>query len=204
MLLLNDLLNNTNFEEAVDSIAGDFRRRYNLPTVQQLGLVVPHVETAAKELEDRGIGPFFIAKGSLARWDEYGRPGGFRGKLGLARFRGVDLELLEPGEGSDFYRADLDPDGGIVVQHLGFFVKNVDTQMTAMNRDGHPTRIRGQIRTWPFAFDFAYMDTVDTAGTIIELIRFNALGIGFKPWGGFYHFLGRLEKITGFRCIDTG
>ena len=69
---------------------------------------------------------------------------------------------------------------------------------------GTPTRVRGKIKAGPFVFEFAYMDTVAAAGTIIELISFNALGIRFKPFGFIYHFLGRLEKISGIRCVDVG
>ena len=119
-------------------MAADFREKYGLGRISQLGLVVPNVEESARELEEKGLGPFLISAGSLARWDERGEPGRFRGKLGLARHQGVDLELLEPGAGSDFYRQDLDPEGRIVVQHLGFFVRDVDREAEKMNADGHP------------------------------------------------------------------
>ncbi|MFZ5563630.1 MAG: VOC family protein [Thermodesulfobacteriota bacterium] len=204
MLLLDELLASASFTEAVDNLAADFRKAHGLPGVDQLGLVVPDVEKAARRLETLGIGPFLITSGSLARWDERGEPGKFRGKLGLARHHGVDLELLEPGEGSDFYRRSLDPGGGIVVQHLGFFVKNVDEKMAELNRAGHSTWVRGRINAWPCRFEFAYMDTEKTAETIIELLNFSLMGIRFKPFGSAYHFLGKLEQVIGVRCIDVG
>ncbi len=202
MIYLDTLLQADNFRRTVDELASDFREKYNLGPINQLGLVVPEVETAAGQLEKRGIGPFLILSGSLARWDEQGKPGHFRGKLGLARHQGVDLELLEPGEGSDFYRQDVDPEDRIVVQHLGFLVRDVDKQMKTMNDDGHPTRVRGKIKNGPLSVEFAYMDTVSTAGLIIELISFRLLGVGVKPFGPIYHFMGRLEKRCGIRCIN--
>lgn len=204
MLILEELLETKNFKKSVNALAAGFRKEHNLPQIHQLGLVVSDVEAAAEKLEEMGIGPFIISAGSLARWDEHGTPGRFRGKVGLARYQGVDLELLEPGEGSDFYRQSLDPEGRIVVQHLGFLVKDVDKEMERLNTAGYPTWVRGRIQAWPIAVEFAYMDTLSEAQTIIEMISFRILGIRFKPFGFAYHFLGRLEKLSGFRCIDVG
>lgn len=204
MLLLDDLLAIKNFKESVNNLAAGFRKEHNLPQIHQLGLVVSDVEAAAEELEEMGIGPFFISSGSLGRWDEHGTPRNFRGKVGLAKYQGVDLELLEPGEGSDFYKQSLDPEGRIVVQHLGFLVKDVDKEMEKLNAAGYPTWVRGKIQTWPIAVEFAYMDTLSETQTIFEMISFHMLGIRFKPFGFAYHFLGRLEKLSGFRCIDAG
>ncbi|MDJ0762407.1 MAG: VOC family protein [Myxococcota bacterium] len=203
MLLLDKLLAADNFGQAVNALAVDFRREHDLQQIHQLGLVVPDVEEAAKQLEKNGIGPFFISSGSLVRWDERGQPGRFRGKLGLATHQGIDLELLEPGEGSDFYRQHLDPSGGIVIQHLGFFVKDVDKEMGRLNTAGYPTWVRGKIEAGPFAYEFAYMDTISTAQAIIEFIQFNALGIPLRPFGLVYHLLGRLEKLLGVRCVHV-
>ncbi len=204
MLLLDDLLAAENFKKSVNNLAAEFREKHSLPQIHQLGLVVPDVEEAAKRLEMMGIGPFFISAGSLARWDEHGTPRSFRGKVGLAKYQGVDLELLEPGEGSDFYKQSLDPEGRTVAQHLGLLVKDVDKEMESLNAAGYPTWVRGKIQTWPIAVDFAYMDTLSETQTIIELISFSMLGVRFKPFGFAYHFLGRLEKLSGFRSIDVG
>ena len=203
-MLLEQLLETVDFAGAVDSLASDFREKHGLGRIDQLGLVVPSVEDAAARLETLGIGPFLISSGAPVRWEERGEPRRFKGKLGLARHNGVDLELLEPGEGSEFYRQYLDPGGGIVVQHLGFFIKQVDSRMQRMNDSGIPTLIRGRIKTGPLAFDFAYMDSVENAGFVIELIEFSAFGMRFRPPGVLYHFLGRLEKMSGLRCIDVG
>jgi hypothetical protein len=204
MLILDELLEVKNFKESVNNLAAGFRKEHNLPQIHQLGLVVSDVEAAAEKLEKMGIGPFFISSGSLARWDERDKPRRFRAKVGIATHKGVDLELLEPGEGSDFYRQHLDPDGRIVVQHLGCHVKNVDKEMEKLNAAGYSTWVRGRIKSWPTDIEFAYMDTLSEAQTIIEMIGFHMMGLRFKPPGFAYHFLGRLEKLSGFRCIDVG
>ncbi|MBW2651215.1 MAG: hypothetical protein JRC66_09500, partial [Deltaproteobacteria bacterium] len=115
MLYLNDLFKADNFRDAVSGIAGGFRDKHGLPKIHQLGLVVTNVETAAEELEKQGIGPFFIASGSPILWREREREITFSGKLGMAYHQGLEIELLEPGDGSDFYRRRLDPDGKIVI-----------------------------------------------------------------------------------------
>lgn len=203
MLYLDALLPAQDFRGAVNDLAAEFRERHRLGRVCQLGLVVASVEAAAEHLENMGFGPFLISSGNLARWDEGGKPGQFRGKLGIAKHQGVDLELLEPGEGSDFYRRDLDPEGRIVVQHLGFFVNDVDRTMAELNASGCPTLVRGRIKAGPLTFEFAYLDTIHTAGIIIELINLKALGLRINPLGFVYHFLGRLEKLSGIRCVDV-
>ena len=61
--------------------------------------MVPDVEAAAAALEAQGFGPFMIAAGTLPRWTERDAEGMFHGKMGVAYHDGMELELLEPGEG---------------------------------------------------------------------------------------------------------
>jgi hypothetical protein len=84
MIYLDDLLKADDFAAAVSDIAKDFREKNNFPEINQLGIVVPDVETAAAELEKKGIGPFFIASDDLKLWRERGESKKFRGKMGVA------------------------------------------------------------------------------------------------------------------------
>ena len=199
MALLLDLLENADFSAAAAGLAREFRDRHALPALHQLGLVVPDVEAAAEELEKRGIGPFFIAAGRPGLWQERGRDKMFAGKLGLAYHQGFELELLEPGLGSDFYRHSLDPQGRILIQHLGFLCPDVDA---AVGRLGSPVWVRGRIRTGPMLSDFAYLDTGAEAGLVIEFISWRFLGLALAPPRGLIRALGRLEKWSGKRCLN--
>jgi hypothetical protein len=201
MVLLDDLLASADFKGAVNDLAREFRKEHQLPEVYQLGLVVPDVEAAAADLEARGLGPFFIAEGSPALWREKGEDRSFRGKLGLAHYHGFELELLEPGEGSDFYGECVDPEGRAVVQHLGFLVNDVDEWASRLRGSEVPLRIRGKIKSGPMDHDFAYMDTVDRAGLIIELISPRLFGRSYSRPSGVVHLLGRLQKLAGKRSI---
>ena len=202
MIYFDDLLKDDNIDDTVSRIAKDFRKKHNFPEVRQLGVVVPDVETAAEELEEKGIGPFFIASDTLKFWNERGESKTFSGKLGMAIYKGYEVELLEPGVGSDFYKTCVDEKCRMVVQHLGFMVKNVDAYQQELEKSGCKTWVRGQIKSFPIVTDFAYMDTVAQAGIILEFIDMRFLGVGVKPPGAIYHSLGRLEKLTGIRCLS--
>ncbi len=199
-MFLEDLLGAKDFLEEVEKLARDFRQKHSLPKIHQLGLVTESVERSAKELEEKGIGPFFLAEGSPIFWKERGKEKEFTGKMGLAYFKGIELELLEPGEGSDFYRQSLDLSGKVVVQHLGFLVPDVDSWAEKLIQEGYELWVRGRLGAGPLRIDFAYMDTAEDAGIIIEFISWRLVGLKFNPRPGLVHFLGRLEKWSGKRC----
>lgn len=201
-MLFDAILSAPNFTRALEDIAAPMMREFGLSRPGQLGLVVPDVEAAASELERRGMGPFLIAEGPVSRWTERGAQRSFTGKLGLASYRGLDLELLAPGEGSDFYRRALDPEGRIVLHHLGFFVKSVEPKEERIQAGGFSTWIRGSIRKGPIAAEFAYMDTVEKYGLVCELIdqRFLGFRTGSPP-PFLMHGIGFLQKISGRRSF---
>jgi len=201
MVLFEDLLSVKDFMGAVDDLAGDFRKTYGLPAVHQVGLVVRDVEAAAEELEAKGFGPFFIATGAPVFWKERGETREVSGKLGLATHEGVELELLEPLNGSDFYTRSLDPGGKIVVQHLGFLTEDVDGYAEKASKDGIPLYVRGQLKAFPSKTDFAYMEPLKENGLIMEFINWQLMGKSIRPPARLFKFIGHLEKWTGKRSI---
>lgn len=201
MILFEDLLKEEDFAGAVGEIAADFRKRFALPAVHQLGIVVPDVEEAAGELEDRGIGPFFIAGGDTDFWHERYEPRSFTGKMAMAGYKGFEIELLEPGSGSDFYRQCIDGRCRPVLQHLGFIVQDVDPWASILSQAGYPVWVRGKLSAFPSSADFAYMDTVGDAGLVIEFICWKLLGLRLTPPSGVYHAIGRLQKLSGKRAL---
>ncbi|PIP38921.1 MAG: hypothetical protein COX19_09970 [Desulfobacterales bacterium CG23_combo_of_CG06-09_8_20_14_all_51_8] len=201
MLYFEDLLKADDFPEAVNAQAKDFMKAQGLSKVHQVGLVVPDVEKAAAKLEDQGFGPFFIATGSPVFWREKGGGREISGKMGLAYHQGVELELLEPVKGSDFYTRSLDPGGKIVVQHLGFLVKDVDVCAERTTKAGLPVWVRGQLKAWPSTTDFAYLEPLEDSGLIMEFINWRIFGFSFSPPPGLLKTVGRLEKWSGKRSI---
>ncbi len=197
MILLEDILKEPDFKRTVNGLALDFRKRHGLPPVRQLGVVVPDAPAAARDLSARGLGPFFLARGAPVRWLERGEEKSFSGLVGLTRKSGVDVELLEPGTGSDFYRRHLDRQGRPLVQHLGFFVPDVDAAAGRLAAWGFSVRVRGRIQAPFLAAEFAYMDTEDRAGFVVEFIRFSTLSLPVNPPGFLVKAMGRLQKLTG-------
>lgn len=202
MVYLDDLLKADNFGRAVTAIAKDFREKNNLPEIHQLGIVVPDVEAAAAELEEKGIGPFFIASSGLKLWHERGKSKSFHGKVGIAYHKGFEFELLEPGTGSAFYGSCVDKECRMVVQHLGFRSKDVDAHAGGLEEKGCKTWVRGTISSFPLVTDFVYMDTRSKAGIILEYIDMRLFGFPVKIPAGIFHALGRLEKLIGKRSLS--
>jgi hypothetical protein len=203
IIFIEELIDSGEFLKRVQALTGDFRKKFALPEIHQLGLVVTDMAKAATDLEAKGIGPFFLAQGSPVIWHERGQARKFSGGLGLAYFQGFELELLELGQGSDFYRRSLDPGGKIVIQHLGFLVDDVDEWADKLVKQGYPVYVRGRIKTGPLNTEFAYMDTEADAGLVIEFICWRFFGVRISPFPALVHTLGRLEKWSGKRMIKT-
>lgn len=202
-MLFRDLLKAEDFARAAEGLVSDFRARHGLPALHQIGLVVKNVEEAASELEAQGIGPFLILDGPAKLWCERGQEGNFRGKMGLAYHGGIELELLEPGEGSDFYRQSLDPAGEITIQHVGFAVKDIEEWANRLIASDVSTWIRGKLQTGPLKVDFVYLDTVAETGLVVELICWRLFGVPFRLPAAVESGVGQLEKWSGKRSITA-
>lgn len=204
-MLLADMLAHPDFNKRMQAVAAPFRKKAGIPfSVHQAGIVVLDVEAAAASLEVQGFGPFMIAAATLPRWTERDAEGRFRGKMGVAYHDGVELELLEPGEGSDFYRRYVDPEGRPVIQHIGFLTHAVDEWAERLSKMGCPAWVRGRIGVGPLSVDFAYMDSIHETGTILEFIGYRFAGIPARPAASIIRTVAWLQMKTGKRCIDFG
>ena len=91
MIFLEDLMSRPDFGKALDNLIPEFREKFSLPGIHQLGLVVADVEEAALHLEKQGVAPFFIATGSPAFWHERDEERSFLGKLGISHLLKFDF-----------------------------------------------------------------------------------------------------------------
>lgn len=202
MIYFDELVRQENFSQAVDRLSLPVRKAHGFPSLHQLGLVVPGVERAASEWEASGLGPFFIARGAPAFWHEKGQARHVVGKMGLAYYNGVEIELLEPLEGSAFYRHALDPEGRAVIQHLGFLVDDVDIWGKKLRSAGIGIWVRGQLKIGALKTDFVYMEPNEEDGLIMEFISWKLFGKALKPTPGIAHTIGRIQKWSGRRCLS--
>lgn len=182
----------------------EFRERFGLPKVHQLGLVVPSVTEAATRLEEVGIGPFFIAEDDLCFWIEGGENKFFHGKMGLAHLGGYELELLEAGIGSSFYSDGFRKDGKIALHHVGLLDHGIDALVKKMRDADIGTAVRGKIKMGPLTTDFEYMDTRDELEMYVELIDWRFAGIGIRPSASLLRVAARALKLFGVKELKMG
>lgn len=135
------------FYQYVQQMAGAFGAEFDLPAVHQLGVMVPDVEAAATELERQGMARFFVAGGTPRYWREDGVCRAMSGKLGMAYCDGIEIELLEPGRNSNWYRDSLAAGGNYAIQHLGYLVGNVDLAAAPLQAAGFPLKVRGRLNS---------------------------------------------------------
>lgn len=93
MAYLKDFLEAQDFRAAVDLIGSRLRERYGLPAVYQLELVVADAQAADEAMVETGLPPSFLVKVKTARWFEQGRDATISATLGLAYYKGYELEL---------------------------------------------------------------------------------------------------------------
>jgi hypothetical protein len=188
---------------AVKQLADPICRRFDLPDVYQLGLVVPDAMAADDAMvRDWGLDRSFILDGETGRWTENGEQRKVTARLGLSYYRGFELELIEPREGTDFYARDLHPDAEILVHHFGFLVHDVDSETARLTSQGAPLVVRGRIQSGPLRADFSYLDTRGEFGLFTELICVRFLGIRARMPPSLARFMGRRQSKSGKRTMS--
>jgi hypothetical protein len=188
------LLEAPDFTTAVNRLAREFRHKHGLPDVYQVGLVAPDVDAATRQLDSWGIGPFVVGTGAPEHWEERGVAREVEVKMALAYHAGLEIELLEPAEGTAFYTIGFDGPSEIIVHHLGLAVDNVDRWTVHLDAVGVPTWVRGGLKLGPLRVEFAYMDTIAEAGTILEFIGWRIRGRCVTPAPGTITDVRRLER----------
>jgi Glyoxalase/Bleomycin resistance protein/Dioxygenase superfamily len=203
MTLLKEFMTAENFTAAVKKLAEPICRRFDLPDVYQLGLVVPNAVAADEAMvRDWGLDPAFMLDGESALWIENGKELGVRARLGLTYHQGYELELIEPRQGDDFHARDLNPDGEIFLQHFGLRVQDLDLQTARLTSQGVPLLVRGRIRSGPLRADFSYLDTRAEFGLITELICMRFLGIHTRVPPPLARYMGRRQMKSGKRAMS--
>ncbi len=200
MHYLKDVFAATDFQAAVSAAGRKARDTYGLPAVHQLGCIVPDVAQADRRLSEWGLAPAMIFSAKVPTWIEDEQALDYSLTAGFSYHQGVEVELITPGPGSSFHRKDMDERGEIVLQHLGFQVSNLDQWVQRLSAQGAPLRVRGGGYLGPIKAEFAYFDTVDQVGTVIELISLHVLGVHVMPFARLNALIGRYQVRSGTRC----
>jgi Glyoxalase/Bleomycin resistance protein/Dioxygenase superfamily len=202
MTLLREFITTGDFTAAVNTLAEPICRRFDLPDIYQLGLVVPNAVAADEAMvRDWGLDPAFMLDGEAALWIENGKELRVGARLGLTYHQGYELELIE-SRGTDFYARDLDPDSEIFLHHFGLLVHDLDLQTARLTSQGVPLLVRGRLHSGPLTGDFSYLDTRAEFGIITELICLRFLGIHTRMPPRLARYMGRRQTRSGKRVLS--
>lgn len=148
---------------ALIELAGPLRSEVGLPPrVDEVGVVCPDVLKAANELQANypSMRTFLLGEGSPSTFTEYGKPTNFTTRVGFATYRGLIVELAEPGIGSTIFSQTPNPDGDIVINHVGFVARGPSLR----RKDD------GRVRDWAKVMaDAGYKERVEAVLGLIGL-----------------------------------
>ncbi len=135
--------------------------------VDQLGFVYKDVEKQAQILESI----YNIPK--ITFFEFHGQTITYRGKetknsikLGTTQYFNLNLELIQPLDGESIYQEFINS-GREGFHHIGRYVDDLDLSVEDFKKKGIKALQMGQM----VKLHYAYMDTEDTFGIIIELMK---------------------------------
>lgn len=146
-------------------------RQLKLPKLGQIGYVVKDVDKTVSYYRDTfGIRPWMLL-------DERPQPCIEKGKeihpllrIALAYMGPVQVELIQVVEGESVHLNH--PEESLWrIHHLGFMVQDINKRLDACRKLGIDVLQRGTIKDIGFSVDYAYLDTVQQAGVVMELIQ---------------------------------
>ncbi len=141
---------------------------FNVKKINQIGIIVKDARSSAKLLEEiLGIGPFQILERPPEEIIYKGKTQTFQITNGLAFFGAVQLELIEVVSGECCQAEFLQRTGG-GLHHLGLFVDDIEEEIAKAKEHGIDILQTG---TAVGAIRWAYMDTEETYGIIIEFMQ---------------------------------
>ena len=135
--------------------------------VDQLGFVYKDIEKQAKIVEEiYGISDFWFSPIVEFPTEYKGKKSTLKARVGFSKLGDTQFELIEWKEGNSPYKDFLDQ-GHEGLHHIGINVDDIDSYISEFERKGIGILFSGE----PFGGKFAYMDTEQTFGIIVELVK---------------------------------
>ncbi|HEV8551478.1 MAG TPA: hypothetical protein VGQ57_20665 [Polyangiaceae bacterium] len=218
LVYLDDYLASRDFPGNLSALSNPLGAELGMPSrVDELGIVCADVPALAYALERRyrNMGPFFMGHGSPAEFREDGKLVQYETRVAFGYYRGVLLELAEPGHGSDLFARAYDPERA-TIHHLGFYARD-----EALHRDegdgyvdfrerfaaqGLEPHIRALVAVLGFFGRVTIFDTARaTSGVDLEFLDFRAFGrnglkIGLPEW--LVGLGARLQRLVGHPVLE--
>jgi catechol 2,3-dioxygenase-like lactoylglutathione lyase family enzyme len=169
----------------------------HMPSLAQIGLYVKDLEKATRQYEELfGIGPWLILEGETVSCVDRGCEAQVKGRLAMGYSGKIQLELIQITGGSNLY---LDTLGGLEegIHHMGFAVNNLEERLQACREAGIEVLQRATLKQLGMTIDYAYLDTREQVGVILEFIQSSFLGIKTKqaPW--MLKMVARMQRRFG-------
>lgn len=137
--------------------------------IDQIGIVVKDMEKAVEYYQSLGIGPFKPLKNvvHIERVIRGKAANDVKNEVRVAQMGSVQLELVHTLEGESLQKEFLEARGE-GVNHLGFFVDDLDKETVKMEEKGVKILSRSRYKGGGGA---VYLDTAKIGGVILELIQ---------------------------------
>jgi methylmalonyl-CoA/ethylmalonyl-CoA epimerase len=137
--------------------------------IDQVGIVVRDIEKAMQYYSSFfGLGPFRRLNVTSVDRVVYGRPAKDVANLTrVTRMGSVQFELVQPISGESIQKEFLEKRGE-GINHLGFFVKDLDAEVTKLAEKGFKPVSTGRFTG---GGGFAYFDTNQVGGVFFEVIQ---------------------------------
>jgi catechol 2,3-dioxygenase-like lactoylglutathione lyase family enzyme len=165
-----------------------------MPPIRQLGFVVQDVDRARVEFDAAfGVRRWYRSKMAAYEVVYRGQPIEIDWDIIVGYSGGLQIELIRVVEaGPNLYHEVLGEEIGF--HHVGTVVRDFDRRVGRMEDAGIEVLQSGSIRfAGGGACRFAYLDTADRLGCILELIEMKVYGfqLGMREW------LLRVGTLTG-------
>ena len=168
-----------------------------MPRLSQIGIYTRDIDEAMRQYEGVGIGPWFVSEMETARCTYRGCETMIRTLIAIAYSGRIQLELIQILSGDNLY---LDTLGGRGegLHHLGFEVSDLEERLRACREAGIEVLQHGVFKRLGMTIEYAYLDTQDTVGVILEFIQTSLLGLKIRMWPVVANQLARLQGRFGF------
>jgi hypothetical protein len=135
--------------------------------VDQLGFVFKDIEKQAKVMEELyGLTSFTFYPTVEFPTKYRDKESSLKAKVGFSKLGDTQVELIEWKEGDSPYKDFLDQ-GREGLHHIGVHIDDIDPYLSEFKKKGIEILFYGEIGN----SKFAYMDTEQTFGMIVELIQ---------------------------------
>jgi len=170
----------------------------HMPRLSQVGIYVKDMDSSIRQYEEVfGIGPWLVLEGETEYCLDRGKEVTVQGRIGMGYTGRIQLELIQILSGSNLY---LDTLGGLEegIHHLGFEVDDLEERLRACREAGIDVLQRGTLKQLGMTIDYAYLDTLDSVGVILEFIQTRFLGMKARQWPWTIKLLAGIQKRFGF------